>query len=369
MINFGILWSSLAGTIYFMQEKVTTIISDGTKAPSGDNCQPWSFVVNDNVIYVYNRPEVDQSIYNVNQRCSYISHGALIENIIISASHHGFNARAEIFPDKKDLNLVSKITLEPNSNQHNDYLYQSIDKRHTNRKDHYLKEISEQDKRLLSNSIVKFNDIELIIKDDKKSLSELGKALAVNERILFSNKHLHKFFYDHIIWDEKDQDKSGGFYIKTLEFLPHQLKAVKLLKSKFILSILNFLIKISDKIAQENSNKYATSGALIGFFMTDENDENFVNCGRAIERVWLEATRLGLSVHPCTGILYCMQRLQKGGDSFFSKKDVKLIESSYEVIKAEFGMNSKIIPMIMRIGHSDPPTAYSKRLVPNIKFK
>lgn len=351
-----------------MQNDIEKIIKDGTLAPSGENAQPWKFTIKGNEIYVFNRPEVDQSLYNFKQRGSYVAHGALIENIVISSSKYGYKTDVKLFPKEDNANLVAIIALEK-TNTEEDPLYKYLEKRSTNRKSYEERKLSEEQKTQLINATKEANYAELKIIDNKESMNVLGDALAVNELVLFSNKQLHDFFYDHIIWKDDEQDKAGGFYIKTLEFLPHQLKAVKLFKSWFILNILNKLGKVADKIAKENAEKYAKSGTLVAVVVDGNSNSDFVKGGRAMQRVWLKATELGLSAHPCTGTLFFMERIKGGDKNVFSDKHLKIIENAYNNIINTFEAEGKTIPMLFRIGYADAPSARSLRTYPNITIE
>jgi nitroreductase len=365
-----------------MIEDLKKIISDGVYAPSGENCQPWKFEIRTNpsessqgVVRIHNVPEADQSLYNSGQKGSYVAHGALIENISISALQHGYSASVEVFPKTKgpaDTNLVAVITFSKNAGgavqntSVSSSLYPFINKRCTNRKDQTPQKISADEKSQLVNAARETGFAELKIVDDQPTLDILGQALAINEEIIFENKHLHDFFYDHLLWKEEDQGKAGGFYFKTLEFLPHQLKGVKLFKSWGILNFLNKIGKVSKKIAKENALKYASSGALAAVVIPGSSDADFVNGGRAMERVWLTATSLGLAAHPCTGVLYFMQRIKVGDTTSFSPEHTALITKAYADIEKAFGTQGKTIPMLFRIGYADAPTARSQRMAPDI---
>lgn len=348
-----------------MQEDIEKIIKDGTLAPSGENAQPWKFIVKSNEIHVFNKPEVDQSLYNFKQRGSYVAHGALIENIVISSSKYGYKTDVKLFPEEDNVNLVAIITLEKTNTEENP-LYKYIEKRGTNRKSYEERKLSDEQKIQLTNVAREGNYAELKIIDNKESMNVLGDALAVNELVLFSNKKLHDFFYEHIIWKDDEQGKAGGFYIKTLEFLPNQLKAVKLFRNWFILNIFNKLIKVADKIAKENAEKYAKSGTLVAVVVGGNSDSDFVKGGRAMQRVWLKATELGLSAHPCTGTLFFMERIKGGDENAFSDKHLKIIENAYYNIINTFEVERKTIPMLFRIGYADSPSARSLRLNPDI---
>ena len=348
-----------------MQNDIEKIIKDGTLAPSGENCQPWKFVVNGNEIRVHNIPEADRSLYNSKQKGTYVAHGALFENIAISAAQNGYEAKVELFPTPSAPDLVSVITLNKTTPK-SDPLYPCLEKRCTNRKDFNGQKLTDEQKKELIAAAAAAGFGELRLIDDEASLKKLGISLAVNEKIIFENKLLHDFFYGHILWKENEQDKAGGFYIKTLEFLPHQLKGVQLFKNWFVLNIMNKVVGASKMIVKENAEKYAKSGTLGAIIMNGNSSEDFVRAGRAVERVWLVAAKLGLAVHPCTGVLYFNEQVKDGGGANFSNEHLALIDASYKDIISVFGADGKTIPMLWRIGCADAPTARSMRMPPNI---
>ncbi|MBU6431320.1 MAG: hypothetical protein KGJ58_03475 [Patescibacteria group bacterium] len=350
-----------------MKETVGKILEESVYAPSGENCQPWKFAMDGSNINIFNIPEADVSLYNFEQKGSYVAHGALIENIVIVALKYGYKVSVKLFPIKEEPNLVATLTLDP-TNPRELPSYQYVAKRCTNRKEHAHRKLSADQKKQLIETARESGLGELKIIDDEESLNVLGKALAVNEQVIFENKRLHDFFYEHIIWNEEDQGKAGGFYIKTLEFLPHQLKGVKLFKNWLILKILNKIGKVSRMIAKENSEKYANSGALAVVVARGNSRENFVNAGRVAEKVWLKATEFGLSIHPCTGVIYFMERINGGDIDVFSENHLEIIKSAYADIAQTFGVEGKTIPMLFRIGYADAPSARSLRMKPNILF-
>src|SRR3989344_4078671 len=134
-----------------MDQEIQKIITDGTLAPSGENCQPWKFEVHGNKIHIFNIPELDQSLYNFQQKGSYVAHGALIENMAISASEHGYKTDIELFPRQEDGNLIATITLNKTS-PNKEALHPYLEKRHTNRKDHKEQKLTQEQKNLLINA-------------------------------------------------------------------------------------------------------------------------------------------------------------------------------------------------------------------------
>ena len=350
-----------------MLRDIEKIIQDGVSAPSGENCQPWKFEVRDNVLAVFNVPEADMSLYNSQQKGSYMSHGALIENITISADVYGYETTCSLFPDMNNEAHVANIVFIT-AQQKENVLYQTLYTRCTNRKDFNGKKLSEDIKKELMNSVFSPENNQFIITDNDALLPLLGQALAVNERVLFENKYIHDFFYEHIIWDKKDEHKSGGFFIDTLEFLPHQLKAVKLFRSWIVLTVLNKILGVSKMISKENGQKYAESGTFGAITMKGTSLTDYVEAGRTMQRVWLTATKLGVSMHPCNGTIYFMERILDNGGAEFSNAHKKLIKKSYTDIVESFNVHDAKISFIFRMGYAEKPTAQAKRLKPLISF-
>ena len=131
-----------------MTPPIELILKDGVRAPSGENCQPWRFVVSSSTISVFNVPEADTSLYNVRQHGSYIAHGALLENVRLSAQKYGFSTHVKLFPSASDETHVADIIITENASVE-DPLYNAIVERCTNRKDFTGKTLSLEEKHIL----------------------------------------------------------------------------------------------------------------------------------------------------------------------------------------------------------------------------
>lgn len=351
-----------------IQQDIEKIIKDGVQAPSGENCQPWRFKIHNAKVSLYNIPEADLSLYNSKQKGSYMAHGALIENMIISAEKHGYAMEITLFPHDHDEILVADIIFSKKEKANQEPLYDVIYKRCTNRKDYTGETLTHEQKKKLQDSVERLGFSTLSIVDDSKHMQSLGVALATNERVLFENKKLHNFFYDHILWNKKDEDKAGGFYIDTLEFLPHQLKGVKLFKNWIVLRMLNKALKVSKMISKENGEKYTKSGTFGALIMKGTTHKDYVNLGRSLQRLWLTATLLDIAMHPCNGTIYLMGHINDHSTGDFSGEHVAMLQKSYSDIVAAFDAGESHIGFIFRMGKAPEPTAIAKRVAPRIEY-
>jgi len=350
------------------RELIQKILEVAVHAPSGENSQPWEFIVRDGALFVVNMPERDRSLYNFEQRGSLVSNGALIENIVITAAHYKIGARVEVMPDASNPSLVAKIIFEGGITD-DGALYSSIISRTTNRKPYKKAPITDEQIRELIASAKGIGDGEVRFVRDKEKIKVLAEVGSVNEKVMFGNKHLHKFFFDHINWTKKeDAENRVGFYIKTLELpLPIQ-KIFPLFRSWRLISICNRL-GLNNLIAKGNVNIYASSSAMGAILIDDYSPRNMVIAGRMLQRVWLRATEMGLSLQPLTGVAFFTQRIQAKDTDKFSEDHIVLIQAAYEKITDIFSVDKKVAPLMFRIGYGKNPTAHALKLAPQISYK
>ncbi len=347
------------------RETIQKILETAVHAPSGENSQPWKFVVEGDQIKIFNIPERDESLYNVDQKGSFVAHGALLENILIASSVAGYKASYKLFPDNSDKNLVAIVSFFESSPRE-EQLYPFITKRSTNRKPYEVKPLSEQQVSELINvsqeiggGIVKFIT-------DRNKIEQLAEAASANEKVMFSNKYLHNFFFTHINWTENEErEKRVGFYIKALEMPAPAQKAMKLFKHWPIMKVLSKL-GLANKIAQENTKGFMASAAIGAVLGDGDTPSDYVATGRLMQRLWLKATKMGLSIQPLTGALFLYKNMAKRESNKFSANQIEILENANTTIKAAFDVQKKTIAMMFRIGHGDAPTARSMKLAPII---
>ena len=347
-----------------MDEDIRKILEAGCQAPSGGNSQPWRFRVRDTQIDVFALPEKDHPILNFRNRGTWVAHGALIENILIASSHLGYKAKFDLFPDKNNQKLTVRFYLEKTTPRE-EPLYKAIWLRSTNRKPYRTNLLSQEQKSALLNAVKEIKGGEVKFIEEREKLKELGWAGSVNEIVMFENRALHKLVFDEIVWTkEEEQKKRKGLYVKTLELKPPQELGLRLFRFWPIMNVLN-KSGLARIIAKENAGAYS-SCALIGAIIVENRDEAFLTAGRIMERIWLQATEMKLSLHLITGVLFLWQRIRVGEAKKFSKKHINLINNAYKAMAQIFGKPRGIIALLFRIGDGDEPSARSSKLKPVI---
>jgi len=340
---------------------IQDIISKAVYAPSGDNSQPWIFKVEDEqTLLVYMDPDADNPILNYKKGGTLISHGALIENIEITATEYGYSTHTILFPNNQDSNLVAKIKFEKEDNLVKNNLFDYIEKRHTNRKVYKKVPLPDDVINKLKNEVTRES---VVFLTDKKDRVEVATAASFMEKIALNNKKIHNLFFEGIHFDKKKNlEGAKGLYIKTLELPPPIQLLFRVLNNWTFTKLLN-KIGFSTLASRGNRQTYANSPLLLLFLADNTNAESFVEVGKTIQKLWLRCTSFGLSAQPMTGISFLTMMQQDSSlKKVISDKDFTLVKEANDIL-GHYSREKKVI-FIMRVGFSEKETTYSRRKKP-----
>jgi len=339
---------------------VSDILQAAVAAPSGDNCQPWRYSVQDDVIRLYNIPGRDVSQFNAKQRASYIALGAFIENAVTAASAHRLTGQVTYFPTKADPDLVATIRLTPSSGV-DEPLARAIGERCTNRRRYQGGILSPEQQQALVASVSPFPQarVRLFSGEDQKRIAQV---IGLNDRLVFENRDLHAFLFDHIRWNAAEAEQTrDGLDIRTLELAAPDALAFRLFKSYDLVQLFNLVG--GSRIIAANARKLALSAAAIGVISLEgTGPEQYLACGRAMERVWLEATRQKLAFQLMTGITCLMGRVMDGDPGSLNPAHAALVREAYLKLSTLLESDRETPMIIFRTGHAGEPSVRSLRL-------
>jgi len=351
-----------------MEQDIKDILETAVHAPSGHNYQPWQFFVRDNIIHIFNIPERDTTLFNFQQHGSLIAHGALIENIVIAAKAHGYTAHVSLFPDQQEPRHIASVALQVTILADKDILYDYIRARATNRKPYKKTPLESQHRERLLATLSGNNAGEIRFIEERSEIESLAGIFTLNEVLLFQNFHMHQSLFPHILWNAKeDAEKKLGLYLKTFELPPPAQSMFRLFRHW---PIANLLARIGfpKVIAQQNKKLYAASSAIGAILLQDEKPRNFIEGGRVLQRMWLQAAKDGLSVQPVTGLLYLARRAATETDLHFTEAERILLLDAHEQIRKIFEVKDETMMMTFRIGYGEKPSAHAQKLAPEIHF-
>jgi len=334
------------------KELVKKILEAAVMAPSGDNVQPWDFRVTESFtqIDLYNLPEKDNSYYNYQQSASYIAHGAVIENIKVAGKHLGCHIDYQLFPDTENDNYIAKITLSPADAQPDPY-YTAIFERCTNRFQYKREQVSDKVLNALSSTVKNIDTAQVSLVTDKDKIKQLANELKVNDQIVFERKDIHQFLFDKVRWNQKQIEESrdgmpvgvlGLSFIEKLSFPLMRFWGYVKVANVFGLS----------KIIALKCWWGCANASILGMVTIQGNDKvAFVEGGRAVQRLWLEATKQGFALQPIIGLTLLINRLQQGTLDGFSTKHALFVRRAAEKLPELYAVKkSDTLIMGFRVG-------------------
>lgn len=338
-------------------QHLNSIIEAAIRAPSGDNIQPWTLKTSSYppfTIDVYNLPDKDQSVYNYQQNASYIAHGALIENIIISAKYFGYSTDIKLFPDKADSNFVAKIKLSEASEEKS-LLYDAIFKRCTNRYPFKAYNIPTENIKALSEIGNDIDEIKIHITSDHSFVNELAKILGFNDQLVFENKLLHEFVFKQIRWSNAHAKATlDGMHIDTLGLNFLEKKLFPLIQNWSVVRLLNYA-GLSRIIGLKGRYNCRSASALGMITVKTTDKTSLIRCGQAVQRIWLEATRQELAFQPIVGLPLLMFQLNQNHTPNVSINHLEKIRAAERNLINLFNIGSQeLLVFGFRIGKARP---------------
>jgi hypothetical protein len=345
---------------------VMEILRDACKAPSADNIQPWRFVVEANAIRVINAGDQTEEIFNYRQMVNHASLGACIENLRVSAENRGYEVDLKLFPDPHNKLVVADVRLSsgtPNGNELASY----ITSRATNRKPYLPKQI-EPEKLITLSSLETGPGQRIVFVSNKAEVKMIARIISAGEKLVFENKAIHDFLFEHITWTQAEDRKKHGFFIDTFELAPPQKAAFKFFSNW---KVLRFFVPlgVANFIANEVRKIHETSSVFGAIIISEKSPEDYLRAGILFEKLWLTVTKLALALQPTTGLHFFAQPILDNNRFGLPKSKVSFLSQRYEELKSAFGANTKeTIALAFRLGYGSTPSATTTRFEPDVTW-
>jgi nitroreductase len=354
-----------------LSASVEEILQLAVHAPSGDNSQPWRFEVRDSVIDIHNLPEKDNPVLNYRQGGSLIAHGALVENIVLAAGKLGCAAEVLPFPTPANETHTARIVLKRADVQASP-LVDCILRRHTNRRPYRSDALSaEQLSRLMDcvRELSSSGAVSFAFTQEADAKRTLAASASSIEQVILESELLHGLLFKDVVWSQAEESKRrSGMFIKTMELAPPQQLAFWLASHWTVIRAMNCL-GLSRFIARQDAKIYAT-GAGIGVLLVRSNAgaTDFLLVGRALQRIWLTATELGLHLQPLVALVFAAMTLEGGGEDKFSPKHADMIRANDRAIRETLRLGpDRRVAMMFRLGQAAPPSAVCSKKPPQVE--
>ncbi|MFW6066847.1 MAG: Rv1355c family protein [Myxococcota bacterium] len=342
-------------------DKARTLVAYATLAPSGGNCQPWRFELDGEHLDVLLDRERSQTLLDVGYTASYLALGAATENIVWVARAMGHRPELRSFPDPSRPDLVCRLRLEPaEPDASAGAMVRAIAQRVTNRKLGARQPLPDSAVRLLTDVAAAWEArLQLLTRDSE--LEEVADLLGWGDRIRFLNKRLHNEMMGEVRWNAKEALLTrDGLDVATLELTPTDLAGMRLVSNWSLMRTVGTLR--AGRGLERPTRKSIAAASAVGLLTVPGRDPlAFFRGGRAIQRVWLEATSLGLAFQPMTALLYVFEGVRAGLRDYDDDeaREIRALRERFGRLFECRDDHAEI--MLFRLAVADPPSARSLR--------
>jgi sulfur-carrier protein adenylyltransferase/sulfurtransferase len=267
-------------------------------APSGDNTQPWRFeIVDDSHLVVHGFDTRNDCVYDFLGRPSQISLGALLENICIAASGHFL--RADIaYRDSDDEHPAFDVRFTREPDLRPDPLIDCIRDRCVQRRPYSTRPLTQLEKSELASSLGAGH--RLLWVEGFKGRLAMAKILSQSGRLRLTIPEAYQVHRRIIQWrarysEDRVPDKALGLDGATLFLMRWVMGSWK--RVEFFNTFLGGTI-----LPRIELDMLPALGCAAHFFIVANEKssklEDYLLAGRALQRFWLTATKLGLQLQP-----------------------------------------------------------------------
>lgn len=266
-------------------------------APSGDNTQPWRFeIVDAHRCVVHGHEFRKDGVYDLDGKSSRLAMGALLENIAIAAREFGFNAQFRRDPDAEPPAVA--VTLERDSDAPLSPLFPSLAVRATQRRPLSTRPLSSDEKSRMEEATGP--GYRLLWREGLKARLGAANLLFRNAGVRLSLPEAYEVHAAILQWNsrystDRIPDRALGLDPLTRRLMRWTLQSRQraLRFSRLPGGTLVPRIELDWLPALCCGAHFALLADAPAVSVDDD-----LEAGRAMQRVWLTAARLGLQMQP-----------------------------------------------------------------------
>lgn len=260
------------------------MIEYASKAPSSHNTQPWKFSAEGHFLKI--TPDLTRAlpVADSDNHELYISLGCALENLVIAASHFGYNANVMYDLNGEEDSVI--IHLFEDEACSKNVLFDAIPHRHVNRSSYNREEIPFETMHQLI-KVSEEDGVVVKIITDARSINDIGNLTKEACMHQYSNPGFKEELMKWVRFNESEAQQTGDGLRAASIGLPSVSPAF----GKFMFQ--TFVTPAKE--AGKAKRLIESSSALVLFICKKNNKKNWVKLGRSFERFTLAAATYEIS--------------------------------------------------------------------------
>lgn len=338
------------------EDPIEAVIHAATRAPSGGNAQPWRFdLAGDVLSFVLDRSRT--SLMDVRSRGSYVALGAALFNARVAAAAVGRVAEVVLFPEGPASDVVAHLVLGSGDDPALGALYPAVLDRCANRHKGVPGPVDlALTGRLAEATRTEGGLLHLVTAQDR--LAECAEILGAAERIRFLVARLHNEMVSELRFPGEDVDT--GIDVRSLELSPADQATLDVIRRSDVMALLSAWDG-GQVLGNNARGSVLSSSALAVVTVGDASPAAYLRGGSAVERVWVEAQRAGMSVQPVSPVfVFAVQQAdfdELGGNG--RGDELRALARRFrDVVDIP---DPTELALVLRLSHAPPPSVRSLR--------
>ncbi|MGE3805643.1 MAG: hypothetical protein AB7K24_13285 [Gemmataceae bacterium] len=340
-----------------MDHAIATLLTAAGKAPSGDNTQPWRFLVDERTQRIELRvdPERDHSPMNAGQRMARIAVGAALENILRTAAFNGWEASLEACTPP----TLAALRIQ------GDGCPGEIDRhlvaRASNRRVYDGTPIDLETTDTLLRHTPELDGIRTVWLCARDRLGPLADLVSHADALMFGAASLWQAILANVRFDAAaTAEVREGMSLAALELSRLEQVVFKTLR-RLPHGLVRGLGAIR-KLARQSRRLVASASGLCLIVAPDEHSATDVQVGRALQRAWLALTAQGLAAQPMMSALV-LENLARQGQSPSAGVCIAAIAKLEQDLRTQLPeLGGGRLAFVLRFGHAAAPSGRTGRL-------
>jgi hypothetical protein len=335
------------------EDEITALCTAGAMAPSGGNEQPWRVSVDGSRLLIGpDDQHSDNSFLDVDGYAAGLAIGCFAENVAITARTLGLEYAEESRDGTTRFTFTGRQAASPHR------LAESITRRVTNRRPWDGTALTDADLEPLMAAVDTALDLTAV--SDPHAKAVIGRALGTADVLRMRNTTMFTDMTREMCWtDRETAARRDGLDLRTLELPGATVKLLSLLRRVPRLRLLLPARKLA-----ETARLLVQNTSHICCLSTRDplTRETMTAAGRSLQRLWLEATHAGLSVHPWTVGTLLLTRQEEFHGRGFTADESQQVRLLGQDLRRGFGLLPQDRPVfVFRLFKSPPPSARSLR--------
>ena len=345
------------------------VVAHAAMAPSGGNAQPWRFHVQGARIWLRIDRARARNLLNVDDRPAYLALGAAVENVCIAAAHRGYAVDVSPFPGHANPDVVAELALRPGQTPdqaaltHLSKLIDPLRRRITNREPGSGELLARREIQRL-HAAAASRGASLALALGPRVLRDVATLVAEADRIRYLCSPLHQEMFAELRWTlAQVRRRRDGIDVATLGMHATGLAGLRLAARPDVADFLRER-EAGTRIGRDSARALVASASAVGMLsVARDRPEDWLRAGQAMQRVWLEAARLGLGFQPVGTLIYMLHMLATPAAAVFRDSERRALMAQKQRMDTLFPPGNQSVPVMMfRLARAPMPAVRSLRL-------